>query len=106
MASPARAPMLAVREAEVELVTPTFEQIALRVYEIWRREGEVQGKDRDHWFQAIAELASGTVDDDDEEDDAAVSGQRRRRFSGWMLLPHSQQRQTGNLGTLALSPAT
>ena len=61
MASTAKAPMLAVKEAEVGMVTPTFEQIALRVYEIWRREGEVRGKDQDHWLQAVAELTSGTL---------------------------------------------
>jgi hypothetical protein len=53
IALPAKVPGGAVREVsqrnvvslEVGLLTPTFEQIALRAYEIWRREDEAQGKD-------------------------------------------------------------
>jgi len=60
-----RAPVLAVSEAEVESVTPTFEELASRIYEIWRRNGEIQSKDRELWIQAITELASGDEEDDD-----------------------------------------
>jgi hypothetical protein len=87
MASPAKAPVGAVREVsqrnavslDIGSITPIFEKIALRAHKIWRREGEVQGKDQEHWFQAIAELASETVsdeDDDDEDDDAAISSRK------------------------------
>jgi hypothetical protein len=98
MASSARATEWVVREAEVGLITPTFEHIALRAYQIGRREGEVQGKDRDHWLQAVAELTHKTRtdeeeddddDDEDEQDDAAVSDQKWPRSSGRIPLPQN-----------------
>jgi len=90
MASPARPTEGVVREAEVGLVTLTFEQIGLRAYEIWRREGEVRGKDRDHWLQAVAELTPKTLtdeedDDEDEQDDAAVLERWQTLGAGYPL---------------------
>jgi hypothetical protein len=98
MASPAKVPGGAIREvsqrnalsSEVGLVTPTFEQIALRAYEIWRREGEVRGKNRDHWLQAVTELTPKTLtddedDDEDEQDDAAVFERWRTLAAGYPL---------------------
>lgn len=99
MASPAKAPGGAVREVsqrnamrlKVGLITPTFDQIALRAYEIWRREAEVRGKDRDHWLKAVGELTCETVtnedDDEDEQDDAAAS-ERWRTFGAGYPLGH------------------
>jgi hypothetical protein len=37
-------------------MTITYEQIAQRAFEIWKREGEQIGKDQDHWLQAEEEL--------------------------------------------------
>jgi hypothetical protein len=78
MASSARAPIvveeLSQRNAaslEVESITITHEQITQRAHKIWEREGKIGGRDQAHWFRAIAELTSGTVNggDDDEEDE-------------------------------------
>ena len=38
----------------------TEEQISVRAYEIFLREGSVQGNDQQNWFQAIEELTSET----------------------------------------------
>ena len=61
---------------EVESITITHEQIAQRAYKIWEREDKIRGRDQEHWFQAIAELTSGTGDDsdDEEENDIAFCG--------------------------------
>lgn len=60
---------------EVGSITITHELIAQRAYEIWEGEGKIGGRDQEHWFQAIVELTSGTVDDgDEEEDDDFFSG--------------------------------
>jgi hypothetical protein len=37
-------------------MTITYEQIAQRAFEIWKREGEPVGKDQEHWLQAEEEL--------------------------------------------------
>lgn len=31
--------------------------IAARAYEIWEKQGRPHGRDRDHWLQAVSELA-------------------------------------------------
>ena len=61
---------------EVGSITITHELITQRAHKIWEREGKIGGRDQEHWFQAIVELTSGTVDDgrDDEEDDDFFSG--------------------------------
>lgn len=38
----------------------TEEQISVRAYEIFLREGLVQGNDQQNWFQAIEELTTET----------------------------------------------
>ena len=35
---------------------PTEDEIRIRAYLIWEREGCLQGKDAEHWLQAKAEL--------------------------------------------------
>ena len=37
-------------------MTITYEQIAKRAFEIWQREGELEGHEQDHWLRAEAEL--------------------------------------------------
>jgi hypothetical protein len=37
-------------------MTITYEDIAKRAFEIWQKEGEVEGREQDHWLQAEAEL--------------------------------------------------
>ena len=61
---------------EVGSITITHELITQRAHKIWEREGKIGGRDQEHWFQAIVELTSGTVDDGDEEeeDDDSFSG--------------------------------
>ena len=59
---------------EVGSITIAHEQIAQRAYEIWEREGKIRGRDRKHWFQAITQLTSRTIDDgDDDEDEYDIS---------------------------------
>lgn len=36
--------------------TPSEEEIRIRSYLIWEREGRPNGKDREHWLKAKAEL--------------------------------------------------
>lgn len=38
--------------------TPTHDQIAMRAYEIWRKAGCPEGKDVEHWQQAVRELSA------------------------------------------------
>jgi hypothetical protein len=35
--------------------------VAKRAYEIWDREGRPQGRDREHWLMAVAELSASVV---------------------------------------------
>lgn len=35
-----------------------IERIQVRAYEIWEREGRVNGQDEKHWQQAVAEIAA------------------------------------------------
>ena len=89
MASAAPAP-INLKETEVRLVVLMPAQICRRAYEIWEREGKIDGKDQQHWYQAIAELiAVIDPDDDDEEDDAAISSKQWPRSSGRVHLRHS-----------------
>lgn len=37
-------------------MTITYEDIAKRAFEIWKEEGEIEGKEQDHWLRAEAEL--------------------------------------------------
>jgi hypothetical protein len=37
-------------------MTITYEQIAKRAFEIWQKQGEPEGLEREHWLQAEAEL--------------------------------------------------
>lgn len=37
-------------------MTITYEAIAKRAFEIWKEEGEIEGKEQDHWLRAEAEL--------------------------------------------------
>jgi len=37
-------------------MTITYEQIAKRAFEIWQKNGEIEGREQDHWLQAEAEL--------------------------------------------------
>ena len=37
-------------------VEPTSDEIGLRAYFIWEREGKPQGREQQHWLQAVAEL--------------------------------------------------
>ena len=37
-------------------VEPTREEVGLRAYFIWEREGKPQGREQQHWLQALAEL--------------------------------------------------
>ena len=80
MASPASAPTLATQDEELAVNELIHELIARHAYEIWEREGKVDGKDQDHWFQALAELTYDPVtdeDDDEDDEDAAVSGRKK-----------------------------
>jgi hypothetical protein len=44
-------------------MTITHEQITQRAREIWEREGRPEGRDKEHWLQAEAELRNeGTKD--------------------------------------------
>lgn len=37
-------------------MTIRYEQIAKRAFEIWQHEGEIEGKEQEHWLRAEAEL--------------------------------------------------
>ncbi len=37
-------------------MTITYEEIANRAFQIWKREGEPEGHEQEHWFKAEAEL--------------------------------------------------
>jgi Protein of unknown function (DUF2934) len=37
---------------------PTRQEIQLRSYQIWEREGRPAGRDKEHWFRAERELAA------------------------------------------------
>ena len=37
-------------------MTITYEQIAKRAFEIWQKDGEIEGKEQEHWAKAEAEL--------------------------------------------------
>lgn len=37
-------------------MTITYEQIAERAFEIWKKEGEVEGREQEHWAKAEAQL--------------------------------------------------
>jgi hypothetical protein len=41
--------------------TPTHDEIAAHAYQIYLREGCVEGRDMEHWLQAEAELRSGAM---------------------------------------------
>ncbi len=34
----------------------TYEEIAKRAFEIWQKEGEIEGREQDHWLRAESEL--------------------------------------------------
>ena len=81
MASAAAAPIAVEEKSQqdkaclgVGSLTITHEQIAQRAYKIWEREGKIRGRDREHWFQAIAQLNSETREDSEEEDSVAFHG--------------------------------
>jgi hypothetical protein len=40
----------------VYVMTITYEQIARRAYEIWKKHGEPEGREQEHWLQAETEL--------------------------------------------------
>ena len=42
--------------AQNNLTKPSEDEIRMRSYLIWEREGRLEGKDREHWLQAKAEL--------------------------------------------------
>ena len=42
-------------------VEPTRDEIGLRAYFIWEREGKPQGREQHHWLQALAELKAERV---------------------------------------------
>lgn len=51
----------------------TVDTIAARAYEIYEREGCIDGRDQEHWFQAIEELNAENAEIEiavGEEDDA------------------------------------
>jgi hypothetical protein len=37
---------------------PTKQQVQLRSYQIWEKEGRPHGRDQEHWFRAERELAA------------------------------------------------
>lgn len=37
-------------------MTTTYEEIAKRAFEIWKNEGEIEGREQDHWLRAESEL--------------------------------------------------
>lgn len=37
-------------------MTIPYEEIANRAFEIWKAEGEIEGREQDHWVRAEAEL--------------------------------------------------
>lgn len=37
-------------------MTITYEEIAERAFEIWQKEGRIEGKEQDHWLRAETEL--------------------------------------------------
>jgi hypothetical protein len=41
--------------------TPTHDEIAAHAYQIYLREGSVEGRDMDHWLKAEAELRDGAA---------------------------------------------
>ena len=52
--------------------TFTHEQVAQRAFEIWEREGKIEGRDQEHWFLAIAELTSEACSNHEAEDDVSI----------------------------------
>jgi hypothetical protein len=55
------------------------QRIRERAYQIWIKQGQPHGRDREHWEQAEAELVSGTAPPlqplkDNGEGEAPVSG--------------------------------
>ena len=37
---------------------PIHDEIALRAYQLWEKDGRQQGRDREYWFRAEAELTA------------------------------------------------
>ncbi|MEO7299780.1 MAG: DUF2934 domain-containing protein [Verrucomicrobiota bacterium] len=37
-------------------MTITYDQIAKRAFDIWKKEGAVEGREQDHWVRAETEL--------------------------------------------------
>ena len=37
-------------------MTITYEEVAKRAFEIWKDEGEIEGREQDHWLRAESEL--------------------------------------------------
>jgi Protein of unknown function (DUF2934) len=45
--------------SDISSWTPTYEQIAVRAYEIYLARGSEPGRDQDDWYQAERELSLG-----------------------------------------------
>ena len=54
--------------------------IRIRAYEIWEEEGRPEGREREHWIRAAAELEESVVLDDmtDKPDEAAPKAKKPR----------------------------
>ncbi len=40
-----------------------YEEIATRAFELWKKRGGIEGKERDHWLEAEAELRKERTDE-------------------------------------------
>lgn len=52
------------RESFTDYRTPTYEQIARLAYELWLRDGQPTGRDREHWLAAERALQFPTTLED------------------------------------------
>jgi hypothetical protein len=50
-----------------QMAKPTKEQITLRAYEIWEKNGKPSGKDQEFYEQAEKELNAGVTEDEKSE---------------------------------------
>ena len=59
--------------------TPTHDEIAAQAYQIYLREGCVEGRDMDHWLQAESELRMRVISQDTDRAETKPSNERFAR---------------------------
>ncbi|HUS36544.1 MAG TPA: DUF2934 domain-containing protein [Verrucomicrobiae bacterium] len=59
--------------------TPTHDEIAAHAYQIYLREGCVEGRDMDHWLKAEAELRAGATNGNGNGNGASSEAARVER---------------------------